>query len=133
MALVGLMQTLAIEGMKHDIRVNCLAPTAATRMTEALFPPDMLEAFVPEAVVPAMLVLADQDAPTRTTLCAGAGGFEAAHVTLTQGMHLGIGADVPEALLEHLETVRDRTGEIVPASGAGQGTNEMRLARGARR
>ena len=77
MALVGLMQTLAIEGMKHDIRVNCLAPTAATRMTEALFPPDMLEAFGPEAVVPAMLVLAGEDAPTRTTLCAGAGTFEA--------------------------------------------------------
>jgi NAD(P)-dependent dehydrogenase (short-subunit alcohol dehydrogenase family) len=133
MALVGLMQTLAIEGMKHDIRVNCLAPTAATRMTEALFPPDMLQAFGPEAVVPAMLVLADQDAPTRTTLCAGAGGFEAAHVTLTQGTHLGIGADVPEALQEQLETVRDRAGEIVPASGAEQGTNEMRLARGARR
>ncbi len=45
LALVGLMQTLAIEGEKHDIRVNCLAPTAATRMTEALFPADMLQAF----------------------------------------------------------------------------------------
>jgi NAD(P)-dependent dehydrogenase (short-subunit alcohol dehydrogenase family) len=129
MALVGLMQTLAIEGMKHDIRVNCLAPTAATRMTEALFPPDMLEAFGPEAVVPAMLVLAGHDAPTRTTLCAGAGSFEAAHVTLTQGMHLGIGPQVPEALLAHLDTVRERAGEMVPESGAGQGANEMRLAR----
>ena len=38
MALVGLMQTLALEGAKHDIRVNCLAPTAATRMTEDLLP-----------------------------------------------------------------------------------------------
>jgi NAD(P)-dependent dehydrogenase (short-subunit alcohol dehydrogenase family) len=64
LALVGLMQTLSIEGEKNDIRVNCLAPTAATRMTEDLFPPDMLEAFQPEAVVPAMLVLAAQDAPT---------------------------------------------------------------------
>jgi len=62
MALVGLMQTLAIEGEKHNIKVNCLAPTAMTRMTEDLFPPDMREAFGPEAVVPAMLVLAsDQD------------------------------------------------------------------------
>ena len=32
MGLVGLMQTLGIEGEKHDIRVNCLAPTGATRM-----------------------------------------------------------------------------------------------------
>ena len=129
MALVGLMQTLAIEGMKNDIRVNCLAPTAVTRMTEALFPPDMLERFVPEAVVPAMLVLAAQDAPTRTILCAGAGGFEAAHVTLTEGAYIGTGPGAPEALHEQLERVRERRGELVPASGAGQGANEMRLAR----
>ncbi|RYF16091.1 MAG: SDR family NAD(P)-dependent oxidoreductase [Comamonadaceae bacterium] len=130
MALVGLMQTLAIEGLKHDVRVNCLAPTAATRMTESLFPPDMLERFVPEAVVPAMLVLAGQDAPNRTTLCAGAGGFEAAHVTLTQGAYIGMGPDAPEALQARLDAVRDRRGEAVPASGAEQGANEMRLARG---
>ncbi|MBC5782104.1 SDR family NAD(P)-dependent oxidoreductase [Ramlibacter sp. USB13] len=129
MALVGLMQTLALEGMKHDIRVNCLAPTAVTRMTEELFPADMLEAFGPEAVVPAMLVLAAQDAPTRTTLCAGAGGFEAAHVTLTPGAYIGLDADAPERLQARLDEVRDRRGETVPASGADQGANEMRLAR----
>ncbi|NNU42279.1 SDR family NAD(P)-dependent oxidoreductase [Ramlibacter montanisoli] len=132
MALVGLMQTLAIEGMKHDIRVNCLAPTATTRMTESLFPPDMVEAFGPEAVVPAMLVLAGQDAPTRTTLCAGAGGVEAANVTLTQGAWIGRGPGAPERLQERLEAVRDRRGETVPASGAEQGANELRLARAPR-
>ena len=130
MALVGLMQTLAIEGQKHDIRVNCLAPTAATRMTEELLPPDMLAAFGPEAVVPAMLVLAGEGAPTRTTLCAGAGGFAAAHVTLTQGVYVGMGPDAPEQLLAALDAVRDRAGEQVPGSGASQGANEMRLARG---
>ncbi|MDB5897926.1 MAG: hypothetical protein JWP41_1528 [Ramlibacter sp.] len=130
MALVGLMQSLAIEGMKHDIRVNCLAPTAVTRMTESLFPADMLDAFVPQAVVPAMLVLACEDAPNRTILCAGAGGVEAAHITLTQGVHVGTGADAPELLLDRLDAVRDRRGEAVPASGADQGANEMRLARG---
>ena len=128
MALVGLMQTLAIEGLKNDIRVNCLAPTAVTRMTEGLFPPDMLQAFGPEAVVPAMLVLAAQDAPTRTTLCAGAGGFEAANITLTQGEFIGIGPEAPERLRECLDAVRDRRGEAVPAS-ADQGANELRLAR----
>jgi NAD(P)-dependent dehydrogenase (short-subunit alcohol dehydrogenase family) len=130
MALVGLMQTLALEGEKHGIKVNCLAPTAVTRMTEGLFPPDMLDAFGPEAVVPAMLVLASQDAPNRTTLCAGAGGFEAANITLTRGVHVGAGAAAPEALLAQLDAVRDRQGESVPASGADQGANEMRLARG---
>ncbi len=130
MALVGLMQTLALEGEKHGIRVNCLAPTAVTRMTEALFPPDMLDAFRPEAVVPAMLVLASEEAPTRTVLCAGAGGFEAAHLTLTQGAYIGSGADAPEQLAARLAQVTDRVGEVVPGSGSGQGANEMRLARG---
>ncbi|WP_418119836.1 SDR family NAD(P)-dependent oxidoreductase [Variovorax sp. 350MFTsu5.1] len=125
LALVGLMQTLSIEGAKNDIRVNCLAPTAATRMTEDLFPKEMLEAFRPEAVVPAMLVLAGQDAPNRTVLCAGAGTFEAAHITLTQGAWLGIEADTPEQLAARLSEVTDREGEVVPQSGAAQGANEV--------
>ena len=126
---VGLMQTLAIEGAKHGIQVNALAPTATTRMTEALFPEDVREAFKPEAVVPAMLVLAHESAPTRTILCAGAGGFEAAHITLTQGIHLGLGDTVPEQLAAHLAQATERAGSIVPGSGAEQGGNEMRLAR----
>jgi NAD(P)-dependent dehydrogenase (short-subunit alcohol dehydrogenase family) len=128
LALVGFMQTLALEGMKSDIRVNCLAPTAVTRMTESLLPADMLEAFGPEAVVPAMLVLASEQAPTRTTLCAGAGTFEAANITLTQGRWIGTGPDAPERLLAALDAVRDRHGETVPANGSEQGANEMRLA-----
>jgi NAD(P)-dependent dehydrogenase (short-subunit alcohol dehydrogenase family) len=129
LALVGLMQTLALEGAKNDIRVNCLAPTAVTRMTESLLPADMLEAFTPQAVVPAMLVLASAEAPTRTTLCAGGGAVEAAHVTLTHGAWIGTDAQAPERLLERLDAVRDRRGEMVPASGAGQGVNELRLLR----
>ena len=82
MALVGLMQTLSIEGAKNDICVNCLAPTAATQMTAGLMPEAVLAALNPEAVVPAVLVLASTDAPNRTILCAGADTFEAAHVTL---------------------------------------------------
>ena len=101
-------------------------------MTESLFPPDMVEAFGPEAVVPAMLVLTGKDAPTRTTLCAGAGGFEAANVTLTQGAWIGRGPGAPERLQERLDAVRDRRGETVPASGAEQGANELRLARAPR-
>ncbi len=128
MALVGLMQTLSLEGAKHDIRVNCLAPTAATRMTEDLMPQAVLDALKPEAVVPAMLVLASQDAPNRTILCAGAGGFEAAHVTLTQGVFVGLGADAPERLAARLAEVVDRQGEQVPQSGAAQGTVEIAKA-----
>ena len=125
LALVGLMQTLSLEGAKNNIHVNCLAPTAATRMTEGLMPQEVLDALKPEAVVPAMLVLAAESAPTRTILCAGAGTFEAAHITLTQGAYIGLAADTPEQLAARLQEVTDRNGEQVPQSGAAQGSNEV--------
>jgi NAD(P)-dependent dehydrogenase (short-subunit alcohol dehydrogenase family) len=108
MALVGLMPTLALEGAKNNIHINCLAPTAATRMTEGLMPEAVLAALQPEAVVPAMLVLVSQDAPNRTILCAGGGTFEAAHITLTQGLWLGSGAQTAEQLAARLSEVTDR-------------------------
>ncbi|MBK8665963.1 MAG: SDR family NAD(P)-dependent oxidoreductase [Burkholderiales bacterium] len=132
LALVGLMQTLAIEGAKHDIRVNCLAPTAATRMTEGLLPAEVLQAIRPEAVVPAMLVAVSEQAPSRTIFCAGAGSYEAAHITLTRGVHLGLTADTPERLLAALDEVTARSGETVPQSGAEQGTHEVTQALAAR-
>ena len=128
MALVGLMQTLSIEGAKHDIRVNCLAPTAATRMTEGLMPQPVLDALKPEAVVPAMLVLASQQAPNRTILCAGAGTFEAAHITMTSGVFVGSDEDADERLAAQLGAVIDRDGSTVPESGAAQGRNEVTKA-----
>ena len=125
MALVGLMQTLSIEGAKNNIHVNCLAPTAATRMTEDLMPAQVLEALKPEAVVPAMLVLVAEDAPTRTILCAGAGNVEAAHITLTQGVWVGLGSDAPEQLQAQLAQAVDGSNAAVPASGAAQGAHEL--------
>lgn len=128
MALVGLMQTLALEGAKSNIHVNALAPTAATRMTEGLMPEALLAALKPEAVVPAMLVLASRNAPTRTILCAGAGTFEAAHITLTQGVWLGTDGQTPERLAERLAEVTDPTGQMVPQGGSAQGANEVAKA-----
>lgn len=125
LALVGLMQTLSLEGAKNDIRVNCLAPTAATRMTEDLMPAEVLRALQPEAVVPAMLALASADAPTRTTLCAGAGSVEAAHITMTRGVWIGLDENADVRLQQHLAEVLDRTHETVPGSGSAQGTHEV--------
>jgi NAD(P)-dependent dehydrogenase (short-subunit alcohol dehydrogenase family) len=125
LAQVGLMQTLALEGARHGIHVNALAPTAATRMTAGLMPEEDLAALAPESVVPAMLVLAHQSAPTRTILCAGAGHFEAAHITLTQGAWVGTGPDAPERLAALLDAVRERKGETVPGSGSAQGSQEL--------
>ncbi|MCB1641536.1 MAG: SDR family NAD(P)-dependent oxidoreductase, partial [Xanthomonadales bacterium] len=64
MALVGLMQTLAIEGRKYDIRVNCLAPTAATQMTEGVLSPDAMQKLSPDFVSEGLLALVGADAPT---------------------------------------------------------------------
>ena len=128
MALVGLMQTLSLEGAKHDIRVNCLAPTAATRMTEDLMPEAVLAALKPQAVVPAMLVLVADDAPNRTVLCAGAGSVEAAQITLTQGAWIGLDEQSPERLAEQLAQVCDATDQMVPKGGSAQGTHEVARA-----
>ena len=125
MALAGMMQTLSIEGEKYNIRVNALAPTAATRMTEGLMPEAVLKALEPQAVVPAMLVMACEQAPNRTIMCAGAGSFEVANITLTQGVYLGMSEDTPEKLLAAMPKVTDRTGELVPGSGSGQGSLEV--------
>ncbi len=128
LGLVGLMQTLSIEGAKHDIRVNALAPTAATRMTDSLYPEAMLNAIQASDVVPAMLVLAAQDAPNRTILCAGAGHFEAAHISLTKGVFLGRGENVDEQLLARLQEVKNMTAQNVPENGMAQGHQEIMAA-----
>ena len=128
MALVGLMQTLSIEGAKNDIRVNCLAPTAATRMTEKIMPEAVLRQLEAGAVTPGLLALVADDAPTRAILCAGAGSFERAHVTLTQGIHVGQHDDAAEQIARQFDAISDRTDETVPESGAAQGTLEIAKA-----
>jgi len=133
MALVGLMQTLSLEGAKHNIRVNCLAPTAATRMTEGLMPEAVLRRLEAGAVTPGLLALVADAAPTRAILCAGAGSFERAHVTLTHGIHIGNGADAAEQVAAHLDAISDRSGETVPESGAAQGALEVAKASAAHR
>nr|WP_239474302.1 SDR family NAD(P)-dependent oxidoreductase [Sphingomonas sp. BT552] len=128
MALVGLMQTLAIEGAKNEIRVNCLAPTAATAMTENLLPEPVKALMQPEMVSPALLKLVGDDAPTRAILCAGAGHFERAYVTLTAGEYIGGGDDAGERLLERWDAVSDRTHESVPDAGMAQLQQEVAAA-----
>jgi NAD(P)-dependent dehydrogenase (short-subunit alcohol dehydrogenase family) len=129
MALVGLMQTLSLEGEKYGIRVNCLAPTAHTRMTEGLMPQQVLDALKPEAVTPGLLFLASDEAPTRAILCAGAGTFERAYVTLTEGVHIGVADDAAEQVAERFDEISRRPqGETVPDNGTAQSHNEVSKA-----
>ncbi len=125
MAVVGLMQTLSIEGAKNGIHVNCLAPTATTRMTDDILPGAMQDHFKPEYVTPAAVFLASEQAPTRCILTAGAGTFAAANVTLTGGVHLGSDGETPEKIAAQFDAITARGGEVVPKSGAEQGGNEL--------
>jgi NAD(P)-dependent dehydrogenase (short-subunit alcohol dehydrogenase family) len=128
MGLVGLMQTLAIEGEKYGIRVNCLAPTAATQMLEGILPAEHLALLQPERVSAGVLALVCEQAPNRAILCAGAGGFELAHVTLTRGIHLAGEENTAENLLARWAELADRTDEQVPGQGFDQARHELRKA-----
>ncbi|MFN3816139.1 SDR family NAD(P)-dependent oxidoreductase [Brevundimonas sp.] len=125
MALVGFMQTLSIEGEKYGIRVNCLAPTAATQMTADILPEAALKALDPALVSPALLPLVVDDAPTRTVICAGAGHFATATVTLSQGRYIGGGDDAGERLIAAWDAVSDQTGALVPNYGFTQAEREV--------
>ncbi len=88
MALVGLMNTLHLEGAKYDIRVNCLAPAAGTAMTEGLIPDAVYELLTPESVSNGIVFLSGPDAPSRKVLAAGGGGFAVFKGFETPGVNL---------------------------------------------
>ena len=120
LGIAGLAKTLHLEGAKYNIRVNTLAPAAATRMTEDILPDAVFALFPPEHVAPAALFLVSEDAPSNAIVGAGAGVFQAAYVTLTPGVRLTGDAISPEGVAAHWAEITDRAGEIVPASGAEQ-------------
>lgn len=130
LGLAGLTKTLYLEGAKNNIKVNTLAPVAGTRMTEDIFPEEGYKAFAPERVVPAALFLVSEEAPTNQIVGAGAGVFQASYVTLTPGVRLN-GDDLsPEGVAAHWAQITDRSGEIVPDSGAGQSMLIMQKLQG---
>lgn len=88
MGVVGLMNTLAVEGAKNGIRINSIAPTAATRMTADILSPEMLEMLNPEFVTPAAIYLVSEDCPNRQVIFAGAGHYSMLEIRESSGVHL---------------------------------------------
>jgi len=128
LALVGLMNTLKIEGAKNDVRINAISPVAATRMTENLMPAPMLEALKPEFVTPGVIYLASREAPTGAVLAAGAGVFALARIYETEG------AVLPDATAESVRDawaqLADPAGQDAYEAGAGQTQKFMRKLSG---
>ncbi len=125
MAVVGLMQTLALEGERHGIRVNCLAPSAATQMTQGLYAEDDLKGLSSGLVSPAVVALCANDAPNRAIILAGSGAFERAHVTMTRGIYIGDAPDAAEQITLRMSEISDRSAEQVPVSGTAQYHHEV--------
>ena len=105
--MVGLMNVLAEEGRKNNIRVNTISPTAATRMTEELLPPQALALMRPEAITPAVVFLLSEDAPTRTIMGAGAGSFAVIKIMETEGINLAQSDWTPDAVAAHFAEISD--------------------------
>ena len=120
LGLAGLTKTLYLEGAKTNIKVNTLAPVAATRMTEDIFPEEAFKLFGPENVVPAALFLVSDDAPTNAIVGAGAGAYHSAWVTMNKGVMLGPDERTVEGFAANWDKISDRTGDFVPQSGAEQ-------------
>lgn len=120
MAVIGFMNTLVLEGQKNDIRVNCLAPTAATRMTEDIMPPEICAMLQPEAVTAGALTLCHDDAPNRMILCAGAGGYASTRLFETDGVFIPKDQQSPEAVLAQWNEICNTGNQAELASGMKQ-------------
>lgn len=108
-AMMGLMNVLHLEGARDNIRVNTLAPTAATRMTQDLLPPEAQELLAPETITPGLLYLVSEDAPSRVILGAGAGSFAQTRVYETQGITLSDADNTPEQIAAQFAQISDPT------------------------
>jgi NAD(P)-dependent dehydrogenase (short-subunit alcohol dehydrogenase family) len=129
MALVGLMQTLALEGSRHGIHVNCLAPSAATQMTNDLLRKEDLMALDAHRVSPMVVALACERAPSKRIVLAGAGSFEQAHITMTQGLYLSDQELTAEHIVERWDRIGDRADELMPSRGSEQYQYEVARAK----
>jgi NAD(P)-dependent dehydrogenase (short-subunit alcohol dehydrogenase family) len=119
LGLVGLMNTLKLEGKKYGIHVNTIAPIAGTRMTEDLgMPKEVFDALKPELVTSAVLRLCADDAPTGVIIEAGAGYYAQVQIVEGKGVQLG-----PSATVEDVAAAWDKITDMREASPFHQGND----------
>lgn len=97
LGLVGLINTLAQEGAKYNIKANALAPIAATRMTEDILPPELFKKLTPEYVAPVVAYLCGEEVPdTGSVFIVGGGKVQRAALFQNDGI-----------TFDHVPTVED--------------------------
>lgn len=124
MAVVGLMNTLCIEGEKYNININCLSPTAGTRMLEGLITSEQSDIMTVESVTAALLTLCDNDAPNRSILCAGAGGFARTYIYETDGIYLPPDQQTAENVRANIDAIENPQSQEILVGGFQQ-TNKF--------
>jgi 3-hydroxy-3-methylglutaryl CoA synthase/NAD(P)-dependent dehydrogenase (short-subunit alcohol dehydrogenase family)/putative sterol carrier protein len=116
MALVGLMNTLKLEGKKYDIKVNTIAPIAASRLTRDIMPPDLFEKAKPEFVVPAVIYLCSQDCKeSGAVLNSGMGYFNRSAILTGPAVQLGDvdNPPTPEQIAQNWDKINAMDGATV--------------------
>jgi len=130
LGIIGFMNTLKLEGQKNNIHVNAIAPVAATRMTENLMPPAVLERLKPEYVTPGVVFLCSDDAPTGAILTAGAGAFALSRIVETEGVYLGEGGLSVEEVRDNWDKITAPDGQQAYQTGGEQSAKFFRKMQG---
>lgn len=130
MAVLGLMNTLKLEGAKNDVKINAISPVAATRMTEGLMPPEVLAKLAPEYVTPGVVYLCSDEAPTGAILTAGAGAFALARIYETEGVYLGEGGLSAEEVRDSWDQITAEPDQKAYFNGGEQGQKFFRKMSG---
>jgi NAD(P)-dependent dehydrogenase (short-subunit alcohol dehydrogenase family) len=126
LGIIGFMNTIKLEGQKNNVHINAISPVAATRMTENIMPPAMLERLKPEYVTPGVVYLASEEAPTGAILAAGAGVFALARIYETEGVNLGEGGLSAEEVRDSWDKISDEAGQKAYFNGGEQGGKMFR-------
>ncbi|MDP1597646.1 SDR family NAD(P)-dependent oxidoreductase [Phenylobacterium sp.] len=130
LGIIGFMNTIKLEGQKNNIHINAISPVAATRMTENLMPPAVLEKLKPEYVTPGVVYLASEEAPTGAILTAGAGAFAMSRIYETEGVYLGEGGLSVEEVRDNWSKISDPEGQQAYVNGGEQSGKFFRKLQG---
>ena len=130
LGIIGFMNTIKLEGQKNNIHINAISPVAATRMTENLMPPAVLEKLKPEYVTPGVVYLCSEEAPTGAILTAGAGAFAMTRLYETEGVYLGEDGLSVEEVRDNWAKISDPAGQQAYFNGGEQSGKFFRKMQG---